>query len=262
MNDQSQPVSTNSTSQDPKASQGGSRVVLPILLVLVFAIFGVVYWVMVTESGQKAWESLGSGSKIAAEKGAAEKLQSAGVLVIAEPPDQRITSVSFTGVPVSDELLEDVSKLYRVLTVNLSDTKITDGQIHYIASLPHITTLLLTDAPLTDAGVKQLTTLNVKNLYLAGTQITDAALNDLAKLSSLQLLDLSRTKVTDNGMQRLVPLNKLEWLILTDTSITDSGLDDLANIKSLHRLSIKNAKVTGDGVKRLKQAIPGLTVDQ
>lgn len=256
---QSQPVPSVSAPQGTK--QGGPRILLPVLLVLVFTIFGAIYWVMVTESGQKAWESLGSGSKMAAEKEAAASLQKRGVVAIAEPPDQRITSVNFAGTPVSDESLAEVSKLYRVLTVNLSDSKMSDDQIHYIAHLPQVATLLLTNTPVTDAGVKQLGTSNVKNLYLNGTNVTDQGLEDVAKMSSIQVLNLSKTKVTDKGLKPLLSLNNLVWLLLSDTDITDSGLDALAGMKSLHHLTVGNTKVTPEGIKRMKDANPKLTID-
>jgi len=207
-------------------------IILAVELSLVAVIVGVC-WVRVTPGGQELWASLWDGPKIEAEQQAAAKLRERGVLVIAEPPDHRVTSVGCHGVTVDDKLLAQVADLYRLMTVNVADSRVSDEQLHYFANLSRLVSLVLSGTPITDAGLVHLRELsNVEALHLSATAISDRGLADVARLYNLRVLDLSGTKVSDGGLKQLTSLGELRWLLLTGDDITDVGLDELAVMKN------------------------------
>jgi hypothetical protein len=246
----------------PKASRVRRLVIilaieLPILAIVVGAV-----WLRMMPNGQDLWASLWDAPKIEAEQRAAANLRQRGVLVIAEPPDQHVTSVGFHGVAIDDELLAQVADLYRLMAINAGDSSLSDEQLHYFSNLSHLVSLVLSGTPITDAGLVHLRSLGtVEALHLSSTGVSDRGMADIACISGLKVLDLSGTKVTDEGLKPLTSLGDLKWLLLTGTEITDAGLAELAEMKGLGRLSISKTKATPQGVERLKQALPDLKVD-
>ncbi len=102
---------------------------------------------------------------------------------------------------------------------------------------------------------------NLKRLDL-GTQTDDAMLLHFQKLKGLKHLELQSTAVTDAGLKSLRGLVALRELDLDNTAITDAGLEHLSGLSSLQYLSVGKTHVTAVGIRKLKQAIPGLFVNE
>lgn len=249
------------------------RRIFLLLDLLLLVVLGGVAWLGFTARGLEAcaivlnsakWEAVWNAPKLEAEQQAAVNLRKHGVLVIAEAPDRRVTTVNLEGATINDELLAQVAKLYRLTTLNASNCNVTDDQLRYFANLGQLVSLILVDTPVTDAGLAHLRSLsNLNSLQLGSTQISDRGLADIATLHNLKTLNLSKTQITDGGLKQLAPLSDLRWLMLADTQVTDAGLRDLEGLKNLHCLTIgKSAKLTRPKLNQLKKAMPALSVDR
>jgi Leucine-rich repeat (LRR) protein len=241
-------------------------------LLLVVALVGVC-WIRFTNRGLQTWaavcnsatwESLWNGSKMEAEQQAAATLKKRGAMVIAEPPDRRVTNVNMQGLAVDDELMMQVASLYRLTALNAARSKVTDDQLRCLDNLTHLAGLNLMGTAITDAGLAHLHALeNLESLQLASTRISDRGLPAIANLHNLKSLDLTATQLTDTGLKQLTSLANLQVLILADTQVSDAGLRELAAMKNLRRVVLGNkTKVTRPGVVRLRKAIPGLVIEK
>jgi hypothetical protein len=280
-----QPTFSNSSSRKPSKPTAGSlrplvRLIVAAVLVLLLVLAVVVFRDPARLAGfLPADDSRGGGNVAApsgdavAEREAAAKLEAMkfdgkSYLVVSErvsydSPEKHVTSINLNELPISDEAIALVPKLYRVITVNASRCKIANDQLKCFKGLSILNNLILDNTPITDEGLVYLRPLsNLGALYLNNTNVSDRGLDDVASLRRLKILNLSGTKVTDAGMKKLLPLEDVEWLLLSDSEITDAGLDQLAGMKRLSRLSINGAKVTAEGIDRLKKAIPRLSVDK
>ena len=108
------------------------------------------------------------------------------------------------GQKLTDEGLEPIKVLPKVVEVHLKDTQITD------AGLAHL------------AGIKSLL-----RLHLEQTKVTDAGLAQLAGLDNLEYLNLHTTAISDAGLEHLKALGKLKSLYLWQTQVTDDGVNKL-----------------------------------
>jgi hypothetical protein len=265
---------------EPPAGQAPSQpaprrrrwISLLLELLLVLALVGVC-WIRFTNRGLQtwaavcnsaSWESLWNGSKMEAEQQAAATLKKRGVMVIAEPPDRRVTTINLQGVALDDQLMAQVASLYRLGALNAGQCKVTDDQLRCVENLTHLAGLNLAGTAITDAGLAHLHALdNLESLQLTSTHISDRGVPAIAALHNLKTLDLSATQLTDSGLKQLTPLANLQVLILADTHISDAGLRELAAMKNLRRVVLGNkTKVTRPGVVRLRKAIPGLVVEK
>jgi len=235
-------------------------VLLELVLLLVL---GAVIWVKFTGQGQLTWEKAVAWWKTSAEQRAGAALQKRGVLVISEPPDQRITSVNFHGLDVDEAALGELAALFRVQSLDLTNTNISDEQLRSLGGLSSVSSLVLGGTPVTNGGMQHIESLaGIEALHLPSTKVSDEGLLHLGRITSLAVLDLSDTEVTDAGLKHLVPLRRLAWLLLENDEITDAGLKHIESIKSLKRVTLIGTKVSPEGADRLKRAIPGVTVDQ
>jgi len=245
-----------------KTSRRRSTIALLLVESVLLIVLGAVLWLKLTSRGQQVLTQLTMGQRIAAEQESAARLRELGVLVIAEPPDKRVTSINFRGQSIDAETMEHVARLFRLQSLDLATTNVSDDRLASIDELAELSNLVLGGTPVTDAGAQHLARLPaVVALHLRGTKISDQGLPDIAKIESLRILDLSETCVTDRGLDGLLPLKRLEWLLLVGNDIGDEGLEQLARIASLKRLTISGTKVTPAGVERIKRALPMLSVD-
>jgi len=202
--------------------------------------------------------------QIEAEQQAAEALRKLGVLVIAEPPDKRVTSANFRGAELTDEAAAHLAALCRMQSLNLADSKLADEQLRHVAGLTELSSLVLAGTPLTDQGLAHLKGLpNLESLLIPRTKVTNDGLRHLSEVTSIAILELSNTAVDDKGLKHLLSLKRLQHLLLVDNRITDAGLKTLEGLADLRRLTITgNTAVTEDALKSLTRAHPGLMVDR
>jgi hypothetical protein len=197
-----------------------------------------------------------------------------------------VTSVSLYSYdrPVSDAVLEHVSKLpqlerfevpgsrltgdgliklrslSRLRQLNVSDTLIVDADLIHLASLTRLEELDLSKNDLTDAGITHLKNLtSLKSLLLDHNPITGSGLVILKTFPHLEELDLSETSVTDSGLKHLAGSTSLRKLSLGCAAITDAGLAHLKGLSNLAELDLSITRVTDAGLVHLK-GLPKLSV--
>jgi len=248
-----------------------------VVWLLLLAVLGGVVWARFTPQGMDLLDQYFPGyverqqaaprttpQQIEAEQQAAAALREAGVLVIAEPPDKRVTSVNFRGQPLTGQTAAHLADLFRLQALNLAESKLADEHLGHIAGLRELSSLVLAETPVTDQGLTHLKELeHLESLLIADTRITNDGLRHLSGVTSIAILELSNTQVDDKGLKHLLPLKRLQHLLLVGNEITDAGLKTLEGLAALKRLTIiGNTAVTDQAVKRLTQAHPGLMVDR
>ena len=106
---------------------------------------------------------------------------------------------------------------------------------------------------------------SITELILSGSSVTSVGLAHLSKLPKIESLDVSNIDLTGDGAKTLASLGDVlsSDLVLENTGIDDAGLKHLESLNHLKYVSLTgNDGVTEAGVASLKQAIPGLEVEQ
>jgi hypothetical protein len=164
------------------------------------------------------------------------KRQGGEVVVEADTPEGRTTSVVFVGRPVDDADLVCLRGRKGFQRLFLDSTRVSGECLKYLE------------------GASDL-----RWLSLGNCRITDNGLKHLPALPELELLNLGQTRVTDAGLIHLKQLKGLRQLMLTRTAITDAGLEHLKGLDQLAELDGRDTRITEAGIRRLREALPGLT---
>ena len=128
----------------------------------------------------------------------------------------------------------------------------TDDQVEHVKALKRLVVLHLAESSLTDAGMRNLEPLvNLKKLYLARTRITGDGLRHVKHLPQLQKLELQHTSVADEGLAHLAGFTNLKHLDLEGCDISDIGLAHLAGLTNMESLNLSEAEVTDAGLAHL-----------
>ena len=124
----------------------------------------------------------------------------------------KLDSVSFAGVRLTDKGLQRLSKWTNVRHLFFNGGAFTDNGLAHLASLPNLTTLTfigdeygaILTMPVTDAGMAHLGRMsNLKTLKLIGIPLTDDGLVHLETLQGLERLTVHRTAATETGLATL-----------------------------------------------------------
>jgi Leucine-rich repeat (LRR) protein len=156
---------------------------------------------------------------------AVEKL---GGRVLRKPGSPSVTSVIFTGKPVTDAALRDLGDFKKLAELSLSNTPITDLDLKELGQLKSLT-----------------------SLYLAQTRVTAKGIAELRALGNLKTLDLAYTDLKNEGVKQLRDFTNLRTLILFNTQIDGNALKDLRNLKDLQMLDLGGNYGIGDNLKDL-----------
>ncbi|HEY4759713.1 MAG TPA: hypothetical protein VIH42_03955 [Thermoguttaceae bacterium] len=257
----------------PKKTCGGKGISICIRVLLLLVIVFII-WLCFAERGQEmlgniANKGLGNwlvslgGTQI--ERDAAAELEKANVIVIKEPPDQKVTSVNFVNcLTPSNDALKLIAKLRNLTIANLTSVEITDDQLTNFSNLDRLTTLVLNGTKISDSGMAHLTGLpNLNSLNLSHTKISDKGLEQIARIPTLVILDVSYTGITDQGMKHIANIKQLNWLRMMGTKITDAGFAELASLPELKRVTISdNMTISQDAIEQLEKNISGIFVDR
>ena len=276
---ENQPEATSDSPAEPTVRQkpGRLRRVVGFLIWLpLLAVLGLVIWGKLTPEGYQTvvtwfpqakplfsdspWATTG---RIDAEQEAAAALRETGVLVIAEPPDKRVTSVNFRGQPFDEKAASRLANLFRLQSLNLAESPLTDEQLRHLAGLTELSSVVLAETALTDEGLKHLRGLkHLESLLIPNTQITNDGLRHVGTVKSVAILNLSDTAVDDEGLKHLLPLGRLHHLLLVGNDITDAGLKTLEGMPDLRRLTLLgNTAVTPEALRSLTEAHRGIAFD-
>ena len=102
----------------------------------------------------------------------------------------------------------------------------------------------------------------VVNVQLGRTAATDDDLEMLQALKQVRVINLSGSQITDRGLAELAEMTSIVELQLSQTQISDEGLEHLRGLSRLIGLHVRSTRVTQTGLQRLKEAVPGLIVQQ
>jgi hypothetical protein len=121
----------------------------------------------------------------------------------------------------------------------------TDEGLELLPALGKVVSLNLRDTRITGAGLVHLKKLKgLRRLHLERTRVNDAGTVHLAGLTQLEYLNLYGTAVGDESLEHLVGLKKLKNLYLWQTKVTAAGAEKLG--KSLPDLRLSRGVVLAD----------------
>jgi len=102
---------------------------------------------------------------------------------------------------VTDEMLDEISKLSRLSGVGVTSSRVTEKGLKSLARLRNLEGIWL-GTTITEAGMAALATLpKLKTLSMRETDLSDAGLLALGKSPSIKWIDLTYTNVTERGAQ-------------------------------------------------------------
>lgn len=164
---------------------------------------------------------------------------------------KNLEDLSLEGSRISDEKLEELTKISTLRKLRLRGTSVTAEGIKKLASLTELEVLDLRDCPsIGDVGLQVIGSFaKLKSLLVNGEGVSDSGFASLRSLANLQLLVLPRSNVTDEGLGALRDLKKLKELDLFQASISDAGLRNLSDAKELSKLKIRGTKITSAGLE-------------
>jgi|GEM_PF-3895253 len=166
-------------------------------------------------------------------------------------------------VPFTDEVAADIAKLGHLKNLNFKGSDVNDETFAKAVSGLDPISVILTDTAVTDAAMDAMSGYGrIEAIFLTNTGITDEGLKPIGKLGSITELNLDGTKVSSEGMKHIAGLSNLKRLVLNNTQIDDTGLENLKTMSDLSRIDATNTKITPDGIRAIKDAIPGLAIDQ
>lgn len=203
--------------------------------------------------------------KLAADEShAAQELKALKVIVIPGAAGG-VATVDLRNVSSSDDLAKALSlldRLHRIESLNVEGTAISDEQLRLIGCCRPLTSLSLGNTAISDRGLPHLAPLtNLLTLYVDRTKVSSAGLKDIAQLKSLKILGLGSTAVADD-VGPLTELPHLEWLLLSGIPITDAMVQSLVAMPNLSHLSIHECTISEQAIAQIKDAHPGIGIDQ
>lgn len=151
---------------------------------------------------------------------------------------EQVTFLNITRGAVSDEALQNLTKLPELTQLDLTSTNI-DG--HGFAALR--------DCP-------KLRKLKVSSVL----RMSQQGWEELSKLTQLEILDVSSTSnITNADVAKFVALTNLKELDLSSTPITDDVFKSLAEMERLEILKIEgNTQLKGHGLQAYSRTKPTL----
>lgn len=126
------------------------------------------------------------------------------------------------------KLVPDANEQEWEVEFHLHGRDLTDEGLETIAALKRIVSLNLRDTKITGEGLVHLQGLGgLRELHLERTEVGDAAIANLAGLNNLEYLNLYSTNITDKSLEHLMSLKKLKRLYVWQTGVTDAGIERL-----------------------------------
>ena len=173
-----------------------------------------------------------------------------------------LEELALDGTAISAAGMAHLKSLVRLRKLTLAKTKVDDEGLAVLARMKSLSWLDLRDTRITGTGLRHLAGLNdLWILELAGTKVDDEGLKHLGEKKKLARLTLSGRQITDNAMKSIGKLTGLGALVIEKTAVTDETLRILAKLPNLEVLDAKGSKITETGAQGLRDAKPGLRVN-
>lgn len=174
------------------------------------------------------------------------------------PKMQALSGVRLEG-PLSDDDLEDISKIPRLTTLTLTDPlQVTAKGLAYLQNASRLIDLALFETDLTDAHCKEIGKLkSLQELLLSDCKVTNPGIASLVDLQCLEELALFHCpQLDDAALPHIAKLNSLARLFFASVPITDEGLPCLYGMPNLDSVSLNGTKCTPEGEKKLEKKLP------
>lgn len=160
---------------------------------------------------------------------------------------------------LKEQKLDDPNEMARLVIMNgspavaLDALDCNDDGLKFFQQRTDITKIGLSGTSITGAGLKYLTHLPLKHLFLNQTGVSD--LSSLANIPTLEFIELNKSLVTSETLESLTKLPNLRSIRAQECKLDDSAIDVFLNVPSLQFLWIgKNPGFTDAGIDRLSKA--------
>jgi serine/threonine protein kinase len=169
-------------------------------------------------------------------------------------PDD-LYAVDFGSLPITDPVLEHISRLSGLRKINLNYTDVTDKGLRNILDLPHLEELSLANTDVTSSGIASLSRVKtLKNLVIHSTLIDAKALDYLRQATQLDRLTIKKAGLKDPDLEALSGLKRLTTLSLDQNmQISTEGLKYLTGLGDLRLLYITDCDIHSGALQYLKQ---------
>jgi len=150
----------------------------------------------------------------------------------------------------------------RIEALKLFDCELNNSDLGRLAGLRTLQSLYLIELRIEKPDLAFLDKLPaLSKLDLRGEWVAEAGFEHIGRLQHLKVLSLGDTSMSDADLRLLQGLSSLERLDLRSNPISGAGLEHLKGLKSLRILLIDMSPIGSSDVAKLKQAIPGLKID-
>ncbi len=160
---------------------------------------------------------------------------------------------------LKEQKLDDPNEMARLVIMNGSQSialdalDCNDDGLKFLKERNDIVKLGLSGTSITGAGLKYLTHLPLRQLYLNQTNVSD--LSSVAKIPTLEFIELNKSLVTSETLESLTHLPNLKGVRAQEDALNDSAMDVFLKMPSLEFLWIgKNSELTDAGIDKLSKA--------
>lgn len=138
-----------------------------------------------------------------------------------------------------------------VMNIDMRKGSADNDLLLQIARISELRRLDLSDADIDDAGLRSISALPLRELWLQSTKITDASAATISEFKSLDFLQLNATSLSDRFLEELKSLPELENLGLRGTGVTSAGMSFLSRHPKLKDVDLYHTEVDDSGVAQL-----------
>ena len=164
-----------------------------------------------------------------------------------------------------EEVMPMVSQLRSLNSLDVAQTAFGDQHVDAVKNNGKLLTLVLSDTQVTDTGVAELSSMSLKDFYVARTNITGNAFDSIARMPALEIVDISGTS-TANAFSKLKDAKSLVWIRMEDvdvSSVESEVLETLLGLPELGRLTFNDATgLTKMSLDKLKAERPKMMLEK
>lgn len=167
----------------------------------------------------------------------------------------KLLGLYLTGTNITVDGIKHLKTMPSLLFLDVSAIPMNKAYMHAIAEIPNLQRLYMISSPNLSAEViTELEAAKIEGLGFRRAPINHEAVKVIGKLKTVQELLLSYCGLTDEDLTPLAQLSELTLLDVCGNDLTDSGLMRLANLKKLKQLHIGNCpKITTKGIDQFKK---------
>lgn len=157
----------------------------------------------------------------------------------------RLVDVNFRDVELNDQLVASLARIRQLQILTLACQSITTDDITPLNQLPNLRHLTLEGAAIDD-GVAAMTSrlTNVIAITAMHSRLSDASLSHFANMPQLQLLSIVYSPLVKPDLSVLSELSHLSELHLAHTQVVDAGLLSASSLPHVRWLNLDGTAIT------------------